>query len=209
MHHAIIATLAFAAGSAAAAAQPSDPQPATSPSTWMSIDDYPAAALASHQEGSVGFALAVDPTGQVQSCSITQSSGFPVLDDATCALLKSRAKFGPARDAGGHAVAGTFASHVQWVYPQPAAAAAALPTAINLQGFKRTGYGVSVLSVDENGLVTKCELGDSGYKNIPSPNDFCDMFPVGSRYSPPALYKGKPMKRRVTLKLDIEDENVP
>jgi protein TonB len=168
MHHAIIATLAFAAGSAAAAAQPSDPQPATSPSTWMSIDDYPAAALASHQEGSVGFALAVDPTGQVQSCSITQSSGFPVLDDATCALLKSRAKFGPARDGGGHAVAGTFASHVQWVYPQPTAAAAALPTAINLQGFKRTGYGVSVLSVDENGLVTKCELGDSGYKNIPS-----------------------------------------
>jgi TonB family protein len=196
---------------AAAAAQPVDPRPANSPSSWMSISDYPADALAKHQEGTVGFALAIDASGQVQSCSVTESSGSSALDQGTCALLKSRAKFEPARDASGHAVAGTFASKIQWVYPQPAqaAAAAAALAPVELHGFDRVGYGSSVLSVDENGIITKCEHGDSGYANIPSPPDFCWMFPVGSRYGPPALYKGKPMKRRITMKLDIKDENVP
>jgi len=194
--------------STAAVAQSADPSPATSPGSWMSISDYPADALAKHQEGTVGFALQVDASGQVQSCSITQSSGSPALDQGTCALLRSRAKFQPARDASGHAVGGTFASHVEWVYPKTAPAAAA-PAPVELHGFDRTGYGSSVLSVDENGIITKCEHGESGYLNIPSPPDFCWMFPVGSRYGPPALYKGKPMKRRITMKLDIKDENVP
>lgn len=193
------------AQSTAVIAQSMEPEPATSPGTWMSMSDYPADALTKHQEGSVGFALQVDPSGRVQSCSVTSSSGSQVLDDATCALLKSRARFKPAQDAAGHAIAGTFASHVQWVYPKAAPALAP----VELHGFDRIGYGASVLTVDENGMVTKCEHGDSGYANIPSPPDFCWMFPVGSRYGPPALYKGKPMKRRITMRLDIKDQNVP
>jgi len=35
------------------------------------------------------------------------------------------------------------------------------------------------------------------------------MFPIGSRYDPPALYKGRPKKRRITMKLNIQDQNVP
>jgi hypothetical protein len=98
---------------------------------------------------------------------------------------------------------------VEWVYPKSAPAAASALAPVELHGFDRDGYGSSVLSVDENGIITKCEHGDSGYANIPSPPDFCWMFPVGSRYGPPALYKGKPMKRRITMKLDIKDQNVP
>lgn len=197
-----------AASSTAATAQSADPRPATSPASWMSISDYPAEALAKHQEGTVGFALEVDALGQVQSCSVTQSSGSTALDDDTCKLLKSRAKFQPARDSSGHSVEGRFASHVEWVFPKTEPAAAA-PAPIELHGFDRIGYGSSVLSVDENGIITRCEHGDSGYENIPSPPDFCWMFPAGSRYGPPTLYKGRPMKRRITLKLNIQDQNVP
>lgn len=202
--------LAAVVQSASAAAQASDPQPASSPATWMSISDYPADALAKHQEGTVHFILQIDALGHVQSCAVTAGSGSPSLDAATCALLKSRASLQPARDALGKAVAGSFASHVQWVYPQaaPPTAAAKLAPA-ELHGIHRAGYGSSVLSVDENGIINKCEHGDSGYLNIPDPPDFCWMFPVGSRYGPPALYKSKPMKRRITMKLDITDENVP
>lgn len=102
-----------------------------------------------------------------------------------------------------------FVAFVAVVQSTTVAAQAVAPPPINLQGFKRTGYGVSVLSVDQNGIITKCEPGESGYLNIPSPPDFCGMFPVGSRYGPPALYKGKPVKRRVTLTLNTVDENVP
>lgn len=205
--------LAFLAGVAASSstmvAAQVHPSPATSPASWMSISDYPADALANHQEGTVGFLLQVDASGQVQSCSVTQSSGSTALDEGTCALLKSRAKFQPARDSSGRAVGGTFASHVEWVYPKQAPAASTTPAPVELHGFDRIGYGSSVLSVDENGIITKCEHGDSGYANIPSPPDFCWMFPVGSRYGPPALYKGRPMKRRITMKLNIQDQNVP
>jgi TonB family protein len=193
---------------AAAAVQLADPHPATSPGSWMSIADYPAGAMARHQEGSVGFRLQVDPSGVVQSCSVTNSSGSSSLDEGTCALLKSRAKFDPARDSNGHAVAGTFASHVQWVYPQVVPAPAAEPQAVEIHGSERRGDGVSVLWVDETGRITKCDKGDSGYANIPDPQDFCRMFALGSRYAPPALYKGRPQKRKITLTLHVDDVNV-
>lgn len=192
----------------ATAAQAIDPHPATSPTAWMAISDYPSAALAGHQEGTVGFALQVDSAGNVQSCSIIQSSGSPSLDEGTCALLKIRAKFEPARDAGGHAVAGTFASHVQWVYPQTVAASVAEVRPIELHGSQRIGDGVSVLWIDETGHITKCDKGDSQYKNIPDPEDFCSMFTVGAQFAPPAIYKGRPQKRKVTLTLHIEDVNI-
>jgi TonB family protein len=204
----LFVVLGVAVHSTAAAAQSADPHPATSPGSWMAISDYPADALAKHQEGTVRFALGVDPAGTVRSCTILASSGSPSLDEGTCALLRSRAKFDPGRDGSGHAVAGTFISHVQWVYPNVTAAPAAEPQPVEIHGFERTGDGVSVLWVDETGHIAKCDKGDSRYKNIPDPDDFCRMFTVGARFAPPAVYKGKPVKRKITLTLHIDDVNV-
>jgi protein TonB len=194
---------------AGAAAQSTDPRPANSPAKWLSISDYPPEALAKHQSGTVGFALAIDASGHVQSCLISQSSGASSLDDATCALLKSRALFEPARDAAGHSIQGRFASHVQWVYPQTVAASEPQQPPIELHGSERNGNGMSVLSVDETGHVLNCVRGDDPYWNVSAAADFCGLFPVGSRYGPPTLFKGKPVKRRITLTLQVRDENVP
>jgi len=37
-----------------------------------------------------------------------------VLDDTACRLLQRRAKFNPAKDAGGNAITATFRSRFRW-----------------------------------------------------------------------------------------------
>ena len=73
--------------------------------TLFSTDDYPATALQNGEEGTVQARLQVDPQGRVSGCSIIRSSGHASLDDATCNILRKRARFTPARDAHGNAVA--------------------------------------------------------------------------------------------------------
>jgi protein TonB len=71
----------------------------------FSGDDYPAAAQVRGEEGDVRARLDVDTRGRVSRCTIVQSSGSESLDDATCRILEERARFAPARDAGGNPVA--------------------------------------------------------------------------------------------------------
>lgn len=85
--------------------------------TWVTIDDYPAEALQAGQEGTVSFRLTIDRSGSVAQCAITQGSGFPALDDRTCALLTERARFTPARNAAGAPAEGVYSSRVRWLLP--------------------------------------------------------------------------------------------
>jgi protein TonB len=88
----------------------------TLPSLFSS-DDYPAAALRAEQEGRVGFRLDIDRRGRVTACSITASSGSPALDSTTCRLLVVRARFEPARNRKGKAVADSFSGRIVWALP--------------------------------------------------------------------------------------------
>ncbi|MEA2999212.1 MAG: periplasmic protein TonB [Sphingomonadales bacterium] len=76
--------------------------------------DYPMAALRGHEQGKVDFRLDIDSAGEVAGCTVTHSSGSASLDEATCRLLKERARFSPARDAGGNAVPDKFDGHIIW-----------------------------------------------------------------------------------------------
>ena len=60
---------------------------------------YPAGAIRRREQGRVAFTLAIDVYGRVTSCTITASSGSAVLDDWSCRLVRSRARYAPARDA--------------------------------------------------------------------------------------------------------------
>ena len=66
--------------------------------------DYPPEAARNHWQGEVRAELTVDTAGRVSACKIIQSSGYQVLDDATCKILSERARFEPARDSLGNAV---------------------------------------------------------------------------------------------------------
>ena len=88
--------------------------PRGSPQGWVTNDDYPPSAQRDGVEGTTGFALAVGPDGRVTSCSVTSSSGSSILDDTACRLLQRRARFNPAKDASGNAIAFTYASRFRW-----------------------------------------------------------------------------------------------
>jgi periplasmic protein TonB len=83
----------------------------------LTTDDYPRDARAARAEGRVSFRLEISPQGRVVGCAITGSSGFASIDRATCRLLRARARYRPARDAAGNAVAGTDNGWVDWRLP--------------------------------------------------------------------------------------------
>ena len=57
-----------------------------------------ASALRNEEEGTTGFRLTVGPNGRVTDCTVTSSSGSNALDAATCRIMRSRARFTPARN---------------------------------------------------------------------------------------------------------------
>jgi protein TonB len=92
------------------------PQP-RAPGSWISYEDYPVDALRAGEQGVVGFRLDVDPAGRVTGCTVTASSGSAILDSATCAIMRRRARFVPAEDAEGKPVAGYWDSRSRWSIP--------------------------------------------------------------------------------------------
>ena len=76
--------------------------------------DYPSAALRRDQSGIVGFVLLVNEAGRVADCTISQTSGVPSLDAQSCALLKERARFTPARSADGKPAKDAVTARIVW-----------------------------------------------------------------------------------------------
>lgn len=87
------------------------------PQSWLAEGDYPRDALRLRQQGVVGYRVAVGADGRPTACAITASSGFPVLDQATCRLMMGRSRFFPATDESGKAVPGTWESRMRWTLP--------------------------------------------------------------------------------------------
>ena len=54
--------------------------------------------------GTVVVSYRIRADGAVDRCTVLRSSGYEVLDSATCRLIEQRFRFEPARDAGGRAI---------------------------------------------------------------------------------------------------------
>jgi protein TonB len=85
--------------------------------SYVSDADYPAAAIRSGDEGTTQFTLSVGPDGRVTGCTVTGSSGSSALDAATCRIMKSRARFQPAKNADGQPTTDTVSNRIRWVLP--------------------------------------------------------------------------------------------
>ena len=96
---------------------PVDASPRGDPGSWITVDDYRSSWIAREYTGTAGFTLNLDASGRVTGCTITRSTGHDALDNATCSLLTKRARFTPARNSSGEAVAGRFSSTVRWQIP--------------------------------------------------------------------------------------------
>jgi protein TonB len=71
-------------------------------------DDYPVEAQRNGEEGTAVARLEIDDAGRVTGCTIARSSTHKTLDDATCNIVRERAKFVPARNSDGQAVSSTY-----------------------------------------------------------------------------------------------------
>lgn len=97
---------------------PKPPTPKGNAGRWVTTNDYPSRALREEQEGVTTVRLSVDAEGKVTGCTVTGSSGSSLLDDATCKNMQRRARFNPATDGQGRAVAGSYSQSVRWEIPQ-------------------------------------------------------------------------------------------
>lgn len=76
--------------------------------------DYPKTALVRDESGTTGMLLLVGPDGIVERCAIETSSGSAALDTQSCSLFIAKARFQPASDRRGRAVASTFRQRLNW-----------------------------------------------------------------------------------------------
>jgi protein TonB len=86
--------------------------------SYVSDADYPDSAIRAEEQGTTRFRLSVGPDGRVRECSVLGSSGSSALDNATCRIMRSRARFTPARDGNGSATTDTVSSAIRWVLPE-------------------------------------------------------------------------------------------
>lgn len=77
--------------------------------------NYPKESLKAGEQGRVGFTVEVTEAGRGTNCKVTESSGYPRLDKATCEQVEAYGRFRPAEDANGKPIRGSYSGHVNWV----------------------------------------------------------------------------------------------
>ncbi len=171
---------------------PRPAQPSNNPGTWVTMGDYPAAALRAELTGTVRFRVAVDAQGRVSDCVIVESAGAPVLDEVTCSTVLARARFTPALDHLGKPTTGTYQNSVRWVIPRNVPRLGPNP-----------GEAVMSMVVNEDGTMSDCRI-EKASDGIPMGT----VGPMPCRASKMLPYRdgaGNPVKRRVvtTVRIDV------
>lgn len=166
--------------------------PQGNPGEWVTTDDYPASALRNERTGTTAFRLTISPAGAVADCVVTESSGTPELDETTCAVIRERARFTPARDARGRAVQGVFSSRVRWMIPKD-------------DGPKQPMEFVFSYLLGADGTVSDCRI-EKRSGEVPS-----GVPPIGPAACPPGIAAqpaigpdGKPVTRRIRETHSVE-----
>ena len=77
-------------------------------------EDYPTSALEREEQGTVTVSMQIGTNGRLTGCNVTKSSGSRTLDNATCRVLRSRARFTPARDTSGNPTSDTKSQSITW-----------------------------------------------------------------------------------------------
>ena len=84
----------------------------------FSTDDYPQSAIRNEEQGTTAVRLTIGTGGRVEGCDITSSSGSSALDQATCNIIRRRARYTPAKDQAGNPITGTDSARIRWELPE-------------------------------------------------------------------------------------------
>lgn len=170
---------------------------------------YPAAARAARHEGDVHMAVSVDPAGKVSGCSVIDSSLSADLDKAACALMLSHGAFKPALDSSGKPTKGVVPAFFRWFLPREDSPVAGAERSLARRKFPMSEPGVSAMSVlvDADGKASGCTYSQTGQTWLMAPGtNPCDSIGGAQHYIPFVDAKGKPVARRVTLRIEAEIE---
>ena len=99
------------------AARTHNPKPINEPVRWITSKDYPSDMLRKGGQGIVHFRLTVGPDGKVADCNIQGGTEGDAFREVTCATIRKRATFEPARDSEGQPMTGYFLSTVRFEMP--------------------------------------------------------------------------------------------
>ncbi len=163
------------------------------PANWVSTADYPTAALRANEQGVTGFSVIVNAAGRVKACRITSSSGSPWLDATTCMLVTRRARFAPAVDKRNKPIEGMYSNRVRWVLPVVTA--------------PEPGSGFTTFIVEPNGSISDCKVTLTGAaaQQLSKLGNTCASM---SRMAPCKADDGKPVRKRVAMRIDVATEVV-
>jgi TonB family protein len=168
---------------------PVPPTPANNPGDWIHTADYPAAALRAEASGATAFRVTVAPEGVVSECAITQSSGNPALDEATCRLVRQRAVFNPARDPQGKPTIGTYSNRVRWTIPE-------------FRQPPQPGLVTRSYDIERNGTISHCRIeivAGSFIQEVSTGDIPC----ADVQFETPVDAAGKPVRKHVVETFEI------
>ena len=77
-------------------------------------ENYPASAHRDEIQGSVIVRVTVTVEGRAVDCSITETSGFDILDKAACQSMERYARFEPALDYNGYPTTGSYSQRITY-----------------------------------------------------------------------------------------------
>ena len=77
---------------------------------------YPAESLKAGEEGTVFFDAKLNKDGKIYSCVVTESSGYPRLDQATCDMIVRTARFKLKKQDGRRAQR-IQSAYIEWKLP--------------------------------------------------------------------------------------------
>ena len=84
----------------------------------ISDDDYPPDAIRANASGTTVVSFDIGPDGRVGECGIAKTSGSASLDDKSCALIRERFTFKPARGPNGLPTSETRTQRITWRLPE-------------------------------------------------------------------------------------------
>lgn len=174
----------------------------SAPRGVITNDDYPPGALNRGEQGTVDFQVVVNPQGSVDSCAVLMSSGSKDLDDATCQIVMTRARFSPAEDDHGKPVYGIYRHSITWRLGNNVQPPRQTPPDVELT-IKGAPAGVRLpldVSVDyfvtASGAVSDCKLSTD---SKPAPKELVDLACQSMTQSPIEIVRnraGQPVDAR-------------
>ena len=79
--------------------------------------DYPPEALRGGMQGVTWVVIDVDPKGRPTGCSVARSSGYAVLDKATCDFVRANLRYRPGTDYYGRPISDEDLFMLDWRLP--------------------------------------------------------------------------------------------